>query len=75
VTVTDQHSVRVDRVRDHTRPLMQPAEIARVAREASVEIVAGLSTSNRTLIVSGCRRLVAVGGLAKAAADILEAAQ
>ena len=63
---TGLHSVRVDRVRDHTRPLVQPWDIARLAREAADDIDNGHE-------IEGCRRLVAVGGLAKACADILEA--
>ena len=70
------HSVRVagpnvlfevDRIRDHENPgRLQPADIARLARGAATDI-------DRGFPVEGLRRLVAIGGLAKAAADALEA--
>lgn len=60
VPAVEQHSVRADRL---PRP---PADIAGLAREAATEIARGHE-------IEGLRRLVAIGGLAKAAADTLEA--
>ena len=56
------HSVHADRIqtlRDHT-------DLARLAREAAADI-------DRGHPVEGLRRLVAIGGLAKACADRMEA--
>lgn len=69
MTAVEQHSVRVDhveRIKDYTQSITQPAYIARLAREAATDI-------DRGHLIEGLRRLVAIGGLAKAAADIIEA--
>ena len=64
MTVVEQHSVHVDRVQS----IREPWDLARLAREAATDI-------DRGHPVDGLRRLVAIGGLAKSSADILEAAQ
>lgn len=56
MTVLEQHSIRVE------RPQLEAADLARLAREAATEI-------DRGHPVDGLRRLVAIGGLAKAMAD------
>jgi len=67
VTVVEQHSVRADR---HTR---QPIDIANLARQAAWDVDEGLERDQPERVIGGLRRLVAIGGLAKAAADALEA--
>ena len=67
MTVVEQHSVRADR---HTR---QPIDIANLARQAAWDVDEGLERDQPERVIGGLRRLVAIGGLAKAAADALEA--
>ena len=68
MTVAEQYSVDADqRVR-------QPIDIANLARQATWDIDEGQEREQPDRVVAGLRRLVAVGGLAKAAADALEAA-
>jgi len=65
----EQHSVHADR---HTR---QPIDIANLARQAAWDVDEGLEREQPERVIAGLRRLVAIGGLAKALADQMEAAQ
>ena len=65
VTTLDGYSIRVGLARHRGTA---PADIAKLAREAAADI-------DRGHPIEGCRRLVAIGALAKATADLLEAAQ
>ena len=67
MTAVEQHSVHADR---HTR---QPIDIANLARQAAWDIDEGLERDQPERVIGGLRRLVAIGGLAKSSADILEA--
>jgi hypothetical protein len=69
VTVVEQHSVHADR---HVR---HPSYIADLARQAASDIDEGQASGDADRVIAGCRRLIAVGGLAKAVADTLEAGQ
>ena len=66
VTALEQHSIRVDRT---------PADLAGLARQAAWDIDEGVATDDTDRVIAGLRRLIGVGGLAKATADRLEAGQ
>jgi len=72
VTVTDLHSVHVDRIRDYAGKPMQSHEIAEVAARATLELVQGLADDDVDAVIAAERRLVAVGALAQNNANILE---
>lgn len=63
----EQHSVHVD------RRVRQPMDIANLARQAAWDVDEGEERQQPERVIAGLRRLVAIGGLAKAAADIIEA--
>ena len=67
--IEEQHSVRAD------RQVRQPMDIANLARQAAWDVDEGLEREQPERVIAGLRRLVAVGGLAKALADQMEAAQ
>lgn len=68
------HSTHVDRIRAYADGLpVQPFEIAGIAAKAVAELIAAVATNDVDGIIAADRRLVAVGGLAKANADRLEA--
>jgi hypothetical protein len=68
VTAVEQHSVRAD------RQVRQPMDIANLARQAAWDVDEGLDRDERERVIGGLKRLIAIGGLAKALADQMEAA-
>jgi hypothetical protein len=66
VTALEQHSVHADRA---VRPA---ADIAGLARQAAWDIDEGLAANDNERIIAGCRRLIAIGGLAQLHANHLE---
>jgi hypothetical protein len=67
VTAVEQHSVHADR---HTR---QPIDIANLARQAAWDVDEGLEREQPDRVIAGLRRLIGIGGMAKALADQIEA--
>lgn len=68
MTVVEQHSVHADRA------VRQPTDIANLARQAAWDVDEGLDRDQPERVVGGLKRLIAIGGLAKALADQMEAA-
>ena len=68
MTVTEQHSVRVDRP-----SIRQPRDLAGLARAAALDIELGGESDDTARVIAGLRRLIPLGQLAKPLADLLEA--
>lgn len=71
-----QHSVRVeplvaDRIREYGA-VRTPTDLARLVASAEAELLQADHVGDTVGVISSLRRLVAIGGLAKAAADRLE---
>lgn len=68
------HSVRVDRISDYTdrRPI-QPLDVAVRAAKASADLLEAEMANDRVGMITACRRLIGLAGLAKTVADTLEA--
>ena len=66
MTVVEQHSVHADRV------VRQPIDIANLARQAAWDVDEGLERDQPERVIGGLKRLIAIGGLAKALADQME---